>query len=300
MSPQESPYHLNRITVAANRAHVNEGGIGLGGGLLVEPESLGTVALTGATISGNALEAPAPSEGGNLAATPGVKIANTIVSGGIGPAGSENCGPEKGESVGFNIDSTDQCGFNAAGDLVNTNPLLGPLQNNGGPTPTMALPANSPAIDKGAAFGLGSDQRGVLRPIDFPAIPNSAAPGADGSDIGAFELQPVSAVTLGKLKRNRKKGTAIIAAEVPLPAAGTITLFGKGLKTQTMPVDGSTGTFNLKVIGTGVVKKALRRRGKRKVSINVTYAPIGQTATTANRKAKLVKKKKKKRRRHKR
>ena len=38
------------------------------------------------------------------------------------------------------------------------NPLLGPLQMNGGPTPTHALLPGSPAIDQGNSFGLKIDQ----------------------------------------------------------------------------------------------------------------------------------------------
>jgi hypothetical protein len=76
-------------------------------------------------------------------------------------------------------------------DLVGTgtaplNPLLGPLQNNGGPTLTHALLPGSPAIDQGKSFGGSADQRGRHRPHDFTSIPN--APGGNGSDIGAFEL----------------------------------------------------------------------------------------------------------------
>lgn len=74
-------------------------------------------------------------------------------------------------------------GGNAAGGLVNgvngtildVNPLLGPLTNNGGPTPTLALLAGSPAINAGlTAAGLTTDQRGVIRVAPF--------------DIGAFEF----------------------------------------------------------------------------------------------------------------
>jgi len=65
-------------------------------------------------------------------------------------------------------------------------PLIGPLQMNGGPTPTHALLSGSPAIDQGNSFGVHTDQRGHHRPYNYTAIPN--APGGDGSDIGAFEM----------------------------------------------------------------------------------------------------------------
>ena len=66
----------------------------------------------------------------------------------------------------------------ANGDIVGLDPKLGPLQDNGGPTPTMALLAGSPAIDTGAnPLGLTADQRGF--------VPRTA--GA-GTDMGAVEL----------------------------------------------------------------------------------------------------------------
>jgi hypothetical protein len=286
-----NPFSLEGTTIAGNSVRSGSGGISVAGGAALVAEAPAHLAVVGATISGNSVDTASVSLSGNLFIQgEGVTFADSIVSGGIGPAGSENCGEEKPKSLGFNLDSGDQCGFHGNGDLVNTNPLLGPLQSNGGPTPTMALAANSPAVDKGAASGLTTDQRGVQRPIDFPSIANSLAPGADGSDIGAFELQPVSKVTLGKLQRNKKKGTAVLTVKVPLPAVGKLTLSGKGLKRQEKTVNGSKGTFKFKVVGKGAVKKALRRKGKRKVSIKVAYRPAGNATATASRKAKLIKK----------
>jgi hypothetical protein len=61
-------------------------------------------------------------------------------------------------------------------DMINTEPLLGPLQNNGGPTMTSALLSNSPAINTADnAACPPTDQRGVPRP-QGPAC-----------DIGAYE-----------------------------------------------------------------------------------------------------------------
>src|SRR2546426_7375342 len=77
------------------------------------------------------------------------------------------------------------------GDLVGTgyllDPKLGPLRNNGGQTMTMALLPGSPALDVGRQNGLDTDQRGRSRTFDDPTIVNPL--GADGTDIGAFELQ---------------------------------------------------------------------------------------------------------------
>jgi hypothetical protein len=49
-------------------------------------------------------------------------------------------------SLGHNIAGDASCGLTGPGDMNNTNPLLGPTTNNGGPTPTDFPAANSPAI----------------------------------------------------------------------------------------------------------------------------------------------------------
>jgi len=148
------------------------------------------------------------------------------------------------------------------GDRFNTAALLGPLGDNGGPTPTMVPEATSPLVDQGAAFGLGTDQRGVQRPIDFPAIANAA--GGDGADIGAVELQPSNEFGWGKLKKNKKRGTALLTVNLPSPSAGTLTLTGKGLKAKKVVVNGAKTSLTMVVVPKGKVKKALRKKGKRK------------------------------------
>lgn len=85
---------------------------------------------------------------------------------------------------GYNIDDGTTCGFTAGNNsLPSTNPKLEPggPRDNGGPTKTIALRSDSPAIDaiSNGTNGCGTvttDQRGVSRPQ------NSSC------DIGAFEL----------------------------------------------------------------------------------------------------------------
>ena len=92
-------------------------------------------------------------------------------------------------SEGWNL-SSDNGGGHLTGpdDQINTDPQLDPagLQDNGGPTQTIALIAGSPALDKGRHFFSNeTDQRGQPRTFDNPSIPN--APSGDGTDIGAYE-----------------------------------------------------------------------------------------------------------------
>lgn len=71
-------------------------------------------------------------------------------------------------SLGNNLSDDASCGFTSMGDQENLAGLIGTLgllQDNGGAVPTMALLANSPAIDAGATIsGIAFDQRGVTRP----------------------------------------------------------------------------------------------------------------------------------------
>jgi len=110
-----------------------------------------------------------------------VLVRNTIVAGNSTAAGSANCnslGIVRFRSRGHNLASDRSCPFRLPSDLPNTNPLLGPLANNGGPTNTLALLPGSPAINAAGSAGCpATDQRSVPRP-----------PGH--CDIGAFQFVP--------------------------------------------------------------------------------------------------------------
>jgi len=160
------------------------------------PGITGNATVTNSTFSSNGA-----ASGGNLNNNAGmIALINTIV------ANSSDGGNCSGTitSNGNNLESGNICGFSASGDLVNTNPLLGPLANNGGPTQTMALIPNSLAIDAGnnavcaasvggPTYGAGGfDQRGVMRPQGvycdvgaFEAIPDTVAPLAGPSQLPA-------------------------------------------------------------------------------------------------------------------
>jgi CSLREA domain-containing protein len=167
------------------------GNSGLYGGGIYKQGS-GPVTITSSTISGNT-GSNSSGGGGIFNQTGTVTAKNTIIALNTAPIGPDVSGSFT--SQGFNlIGKTDgSTGFTAATDQTGTvavplDPLLDSLQDNGGPTKTQALLSGSKAIDKGDSSGSSTDQRGFTRPIDTPVIAN--ATGGDGSDIGAYEVQP--------------------------------------------------------------------------------------------------------------
>jgi CSLREA domain-containing protein len=162
---------LTNCTLTGNQTAQNGGAINAGGS---------NVSLTACTVTNNS--AQFAGDGILLAGASSLTVGNTILS------GLSVSSPATVTSQGYNLSNDNAGGYlTGPGDQINTNPMLDPngLQNNGGPTQTIALINGSPAIDKGKSFGLMTDQRGQSRPLDFASIPN--ANGGDGSDIGAFE-----------------------------------------------------------------------------------------------------------------
>ncbi len=152
---------LVNTTVSGNKATT-----GGGGGLWING---GTLALTYTTVASNTASSP----GGGIRAATGstVLVQNTIVA----YNGSDNCAGTL-TSNGHNLDGGTTCGFTASGDITDTDPLLGPLTDDGGSL-VHPLLDGSPAIDAGACLaGITTDQRGETRPQ-----------GA-GCDIGAYEF----------------------------------------------------------------------------------------------------------------
>ncbi len=149
------------VTVTNSTFNANTAA-GSGAAIFVNPSAnpLGQASLTNSTLSGNS----AAISGGGLFG-PNITFAKTIVSGNAAPAGPNGFGAFA--SGGYNAvgDHTGMVLTGGTFDMVNVNVALGPLQDNGGPTPTMALPMGSVAIDTGGATGAPAvDQRGILRP----------------------------------------------------------------------------------------------------------------------------------------
>jgi hypothetical protein len=174
------------------------------GAILNIADTKGTATLSNCTISGNS----AQSFGGGINNVAGLTVSNTTFSGNSANFGGSiaignpvtvsigdtvlSAGKMGGNiyndggiviSRGYNLSSDDGGGYlNGPGDQLNIDPLLGPLQDNGGPTFTHALLFGSPAINAGDPNFVGPpdyDQRG----------PNYYRVTDGRIDVGSFEVQ---------------------------------------------------------------------------------------------------------------
>jgi len=176
---------LTNSTLAFNSAYVTSGGLG---GLGGQGMGSGTDGLPGPSGAGG------QACGGLALGT----CVNTLLASNS-PGG--NCSGVV--DTGHDLSSDGTCAFTGAG-MNNTEPKLGPLADNGGPTLTMALLPGSPAIDAGdTSLAPATDQRGFPRPAGLAA------------DIGAFEY-----------------GSVMPAITISLSGVTNLTILGTGNANQ--------------------------------------------------------------------
>ncbi len=160
---------VGNSTLSGNEAHIEGGGLASEGGM-VHLRNV-TVAFNqssgqggGLSIDGGTLEAVSTLIANNTAST-GPDIHGTLTSAGFNLVGN---------TAGGTLLSS------PGNDLVDVDPRLQPLANNGGGTLTHALRLGSPAVDAGANLdGQAFDQRGP----GFLRVVGASA------DIGAFEVR---------------------------------------------------------------------------------------------------------------
>jgi len=182
---------------------VGNSAVGAGGGVLIRTDAVADFVNT--TVSGNVADS-----GGGIYGLGDMRLASCTVAGNEAPEGNGiyapslssvrevrntvvegDCGGVALVSGGYNVESPgDTCSFDQAGDQTDVTAgelNLGPLGDNGGPTETHALLANSVAIDQIPVADcvdlggepLAEDQRGEPRP----------GSGSSDCDVGAFEAQ---------------------------------------------------------------------------------------------------------------
>jgi hypothetical protein len=210
-------YADSTTTVIDSTVTKNSGAGDVGAGIY----NSGTMTIIASTISGNT--------GGGIEGNGGTAtLGATIVADNTGA----NCSGYDSASLysaGYNLTNDTNgsaCAFTAATDLVNKNPLLGPLADNGGPTQTLLPGATSPADDvipktttlRGVAACPGTDQRGVARP----------GQGETRCTIGAaeagFTKATTTSVTLSPATVTA--GTRVVYLLVVTPKSGTATPTG--------------------------------------------------------------------------
>jgi hypothetical protein len=171
------PTAVTNSTLSGNTA------AGSGGGAYV---NYGIATVSSSTITGNT--APAGNGGGvgvygGQAQTAEATITNSIIDKNTGDDTdlTQGTNPPGFVSGGYNLIGTgnDVSAFSQPGDQTGVSqPKLGPLASNGGPTKTRALLPGSPAIGTGDNAGCpATDQRGLPRPQ------------GSGCDIGSFQVQ---------------------------------------------------------------------------------------------------------------
>jgi CSLREA domain-containing protein len=278
---------IRNSTVAGNAADAGPGW-GHGGGL----ELLAGARLDGVTVTGNRVDGSRGTDGANV--TSGIvspTVSGSIIADGRGAATS-NCARAL-TSRGGNIEDAGQCGFAGASDRAMTDPRLGPLDDNGGPTDTRALLAGSPAVDLDPVCAVAVDQRGTTRP-------QGAA-----CDAGAFELVPTS--TAGapapsvpqRCALGLKGDTRLLRARIVCALAATTRLSGRATirprraRGTTRRVALRRRTISVAAARPATVRLAVPRaairgvRRKAKVTITLTARQIGgrQTARIARLRA---------------
>jgi hypothetical protein len=169
---------VNTCTLAGNHADYEGGGI----------YNRGTLTVRNSTVAGNSASLVGGIANGDpYGSWPAtLNLRNTILAGNADSCGAPDLYGALASS-GYNLigDGSAGDGF-AASDLVGTDdapldPKLGPLQDNGGPTQTMALLPGSPELQAGDPTQLGTaDQRGVVR--------------AGAVDIGAYQASAGASV----------------------------------------------------------------------------------------------------------
>jgi predicted outer membrane repeat protein len=206
-------YSNNRVTIIDSTVSSNTAGYfsGVGGGI----NNVGTLTVSNSTISANS----AGYDGGGINNAGTLTVSNSTIAansasyhgGGIDNKYDNSILKMRNSIVAGNTHD-DLAGPLTSGDhnLIGGYPLLGPLQDNGGPTQTMALLPGSPAIDAGDNIGAPLwDQRGPR----FPRIEHGTI------DLGAFEYHfppdrqplpdPVSVETLGLAGPPTSSGDAL-------------------------------------------------------------------------------------------
>jgi len=188
----------------------------------------GTMRVTNSTMSNNSAFS-----GGGILNLGTLEIGNTILKTG---ASGGNILNQSGTvtSLGYNVSNDDGGGFlTGPGDQINTDPLLGPLQDNGGSTFTHELLSGSPAIDAGDPNFTPPpffDQRGP----GFDRVVNGRI------DIGSFEVQTQTVAIQLRASGRKVGGINTVRLTWSGATSNNIDVYRNSVLLTTVP---NTGTY---------------------------------------------------------
>ncbi|HEX8854645.1 MAG TPA: CSLREA domain-containing protein [Thermoleophilaceae bacterium] len=297
--------HIENSTIQDNTADSNAGCAGIGAvtGFNADITLLNDTIVDNVNLDGTCSADPTAglasedfsSDGVSEEPSGSMTVQNTVVANNqtLGPVEGEgtlsvggtpelnNCAGPGITSAGYNIEDDTDCSFANTGDLQNTDPKLGGLDNNGGQTDTRALLDGSPAINTAGPGAPATDQRDVSRP-------QGAA-----SDIGAFEVEvpaPPTTQPVQPVQQQQKPGAPKLAvagvrractssARVSVKVKATVAS-GTTLKQVRVTLDGKRlytskkGTFTLKVNATRL------KAGRHRLRVTVLDSAGGSKTTT--------------------
>jgi hypothetical protein len=228
---------ITNSTITGNSANTN-GSNWEGGGLYSD----GTATILNSTIANNSAFRGAGIDvpGGSTAAVKNTIVAQNTATGAGQPGNCRVFGTLT--SQGNNLENTDTCNFAQAGDLPGTPSVLGPLQDNGGPTDTLAPLGGSSALDRGNAAGCpATDQRGVSRPQQ------------GGCDIGAYEVAPPSVTSGGAAGVGVTSASVAGVVQPNLKASGYVFQYGTTTAYGSVTATQSAGAGNSPLAVSGIV-----------------------------------------------
>jgi hypothetical protein len=261
-------------TLAGNTASGGTNGEGLGGAVF---DRDGTLTITNSTLSGNTADGGrqvyAEGDGDHSGGDPITASAVTVTLNNSILAQSDttvtdlvvdaiNSGTET--SGGTNNLIRTSTGFSGTGTIT-TDPLLGALADNGGPTRTMALQTGSPALDTGSNTVVPSELTTDQRGAGFARI-------VDGTvDIGAYEEQVATTMRVTPSSTALMYGQALsFAATVSSPGptpVGSVSFY----------LDGSTTPFDVEPVNDSgqAVSQSISTLSAAGHTVSAVFSPSG-------------------------